>query len=122
MTPHVNEVFKAILDHYDELLTLIETDSDWDVFQDTVLWVATHKQSGKGSFVRRFRTRFHFLRIESHSLPYSTLTHEVPDTSEIYQEETSDEYVNDVLKEIQDAILAEKEKALKGTRGQKKEG
>lgn len=112
MTKHADEVFKEITTHYDELARLIKDDADRDAFQDTVLWMATHPHSG-GNFVRRFRIRFHFIRIENLRQSHVQLDRDVADTSEPYTEKTSNEYATDIIDEIRNAILEEESTAEK---------
>jgi len=108
MTKPADEVFRLIVEHYAELYALVKTDADRDAFQDTVLWMATHTRASH-DFVRKFRIRFRFIRIENHLSGVVPLTSEVPDNSEPYTEKTSDEHVEDIINELRDAILAEEE-------------
>ena len=118
MTTQADEVFRKVLEHYNELLSLIKTEDDKDTFQDTVLWMATHSHAG-GHFVGRFRTRFRYLKIENHSrlIP---LTREVADPSQPYEEKTSNEREDVVLQELHHAILTEEKEAIAGGRRPKK--
>lgn len=116
-----DDVFRAIIKHWDELLTLIKTDDDRDIFQDTCLYLAEHAKNCTG-IVRKFRLRFRYLRIESLRQRLSPLLCEVPNTSEEYEETYSDEHTQDIIDELRNAILAEEEEIKKRSRRHEKKG
>jgi len=108
MTKHADEVFKLVMSLYRELAPLRETDAD--TFQDTVLWMAEHTRTMPKDFLRAFRMRFRFLRIENRVRNIS-LTHDVQDLSEPYREVTSDVSDKELIDSIRNAISEESQEA-----------
>lgn len=91
-------------DILNRLSELIRKDSDRDVFQDTLVWMYAHPTPTE-RYEIRFRVRFHYAKLASFHRPIHTeLLNDIP-SNEPYDEDESDETVEDVLKDFKDAIF-----------------